>query len=287
MALGLTILCTLALLALARFQRRRAKALTRGAAVAFCRCSLRWLSQPYELRTSPCVVFAPHQDDETLGCGGLIARKRNEGLPVHIVFLTDGSASHPGHPALSPADISIMRHQEALAALAVLGVESGAIHFLNVADGTLNTLSPTQEGGLVARLAALLRAIGPGEIFLPCNPDGSTEHDAAFEFICAALQRSGLRPDIWQYPVWSWWNPMLLIERMIFTHGRCRQPTEDFRPIKTRALGHYRTQIEPTAPWSEPALPPELVRIFNSDNEFFFRFIPPPAGGDAADAPVI
>ena len=39
------------------------------------------------------LVVAPHQDDETLGCGGLIARKRYEGLPVHVVFITDGSAT--------------------------------------------------------------------------------------------------------------------------------------------------------------------------------------------------
>ena len=61
---------------------------------------------------------------------------------------------------------------------------------------------------------------------------------------------------------------------MISTRGCCVQPTEDFHLIKTRALERYRSQIEPTPPWLEPALPPELVRICNSDKEFFFRFVP-------------
>ena len=36
------------------------------------------------------VVFAPHPDDETLGTGGTIVRKLNEGYEVVIVVLTDG-----------------------------------------------------------------------------------------------------------------------------------------------------------------------------------------------------
>ncbi len=275
------IITVIVLLSLSRIDRRRAKAFARRFAIRFCRCMLNWSSRPYRLRTGPCVVFAPHQDDETLGCGGLIARKRNEGLAVHVIFITDGGASHPGHPTLSGPDISVIRHQEALTALAVLGVESCAIHFLNESDGTLNTLSSARETELVAKISRLLAAIRPDEIFLPCCPDGSSEHEAAFSFICRALVgESCLKPDIWQYPVWSWWNPMLLINRLLFNSGHCVQATEDYQPIKSLALRHYRSQIEPTPPWGEPALPPELVRILNSDEEFFFRFVlPPPDAG--------
>lgn len=287
MALRQTVIMLIVLISLSRIDRRRAKAMTRGLAVRLCRVLVRWLSRPYRLRTEPCIVFAPHQDDETLGCGALIARKRNEGLPVHVVFITDGSASHTGHPRLAPSEVRVIRHGEARAALAVLGVESNAIHFLDEADGTLNHLAEARRVDLVRRLADLVAEIQPGEIFLPCNPDGSSEHDAAFGFICAAVQRSSLRPDIWQYPVWSWWNPLLLFERLVFTSGRCRQPAEDYRPIKTRALGHYRSQIEPLPPWKEPALPPDLVRLFDADEEVFFRFVLPPPGEDTPAVRVI
>ena len=281
------IVTVVVLLSLSRIDRRRAKELTRGIAIGFCRSVLGWLSRPYRLGTGPCVVFAPHQDDETLGCGGLIARKRNEGLPVDVVFITDGGASHPGHPALSNHAIKAIRHREALAALAILGVESGAIHFLNEPDGTLNHLQTGHEAGLVRELAQLLRQIRPDEIFLPCSPDGSSEHDAAFGFICQAVRQTDLRPEIWQYPVWSWWNPALLFRRMIFSGGQHSQATEDYRQIKALALSHYRSQIEPTPPWNHPSLPPELVRIFNSDAEFFFRFVLPPPESGSLDSQVI
>ena len=36
-----------------------------------------------------CIVFAPHQDDETLGSGGTIIQKKRKGADVKIVFMTD------------------------------------------------------------------------------------------------------------------------------------------------------------------------------------------------------
>jgi len=282
------LIITLVLLTLWRLDRRDAKELIRRLAIRLCRVALNWLSPPYVPNVGPSIFFAPHQDDETLGCGGMIARKRYEGLPVDVVFITDGSASHPGHPRLSPADISAIRQAEAREALSILGVESGAIHFLNAPDGRLNQLSPAERSRLVGQLAAHLAKIQPKEIFLPCSPDGSTEHDAAFLVVCEALRQTGQFPVIWQYPVWSWWNPLLLLERLIFTGSRCHQPTEDFQTMKSLALLRYRSQIAPLAPDTRPALPADLVRIFRSDTEFFFRFHPPRAvAATASDHPVI
>ena len=287
MFIRLLFLSTLVLFLLSRLDRRRVKAFMRFFAVRVCRRLLTFLSEPYQNRFDACVVSAPHQDDETIGCGALIARKRSEGVPVHVIFITDGSASHPRHPELSSADVRAQRRREAYEALGILGVESNAIHFLDEADGALNHLTEERQASLVSRLRVLLERIRPGEVFLPCNPDGSSEHDAAFGFICAALQETALRPDIWQYPVWSWWNPLLLIERIVFTQGRCMQSTEDFGPMKRHALSRYRSQVEAVPPWSKPTLPPELVRIFNTDAEYFFRYILPPRGTGASHRSVI
>jgi LmbE family N-acetylglucosaminyl deacetylase len=255
-------------------RRERAKEFLRHIAIELCGGLLHAGSKPYQLSEAPAVVIAPHQDDETLACGGVIARKRSEGLPLHVIFITDGSASHPAHPRLGPADISTMRHAEALRAMACLGVERPAVHFLDEPDGSLKTITAERRKDLVTRLAGLLGPIAPGEVFLPCNPDGSSEHDATFGFVMDAMARTNLQPDIWQYPIWSWWNPVLLLRLWRDTKDCRCLPLEDYRQAKQQAIRCYQSQIAPLAPGTVAALPPELVDIFLTDTEFFFRYSP-------------
>jgi LmbE family N-acetylglucosaminyl deacetylase len=250
---------------------QRAKEFLRQIAIELAGVILRTFSRPYQQREAPAVIIAPHQDDETLACGGLIARKRSEGLPVHVIFITDGSASHPGHPRLNQAAIAALRAREAMQAMSYLGVERSAVHFLDEPDGSLKTISPARREDLVSRLAGLLDRIAPGEIFLPCHPDGSTEHDATFWFVLDAIGRTSLRPEVWQYPVWSWWNPVLLVRRWLRSPECRRQPIEDYQQAKQHAIKCYQSQIAPLPPDQTAALPAELVDIFASDTEYFFR----------------
>lgn len=49
--------------------------------------------EPAELRGERLLVFAPHPDDEVIGCGGLIALHRREGRTVRVVIATDGAGA--------------------------------------------------------------------------------------------------------------------------------------------------------------------------------------------------
>ena len=40
------------------------------------------------------IVFAPHPDDETFGCGGLIPKRLSENYEVSVVVLTDGKYAY-------------------------------------------------------------------------------------------------------------------------------------------------------------------------------------------------
>jgi N-acetylglucosamine malate deacetylase 1 len=263
------------LFSLWRPDRSDLKRFARRFAIKFCRGLLRIFSRHYVLNEGVTLVFSPHQDDETLGCGGLIARKRNEGLPVHVVFITDGSSSHPGHPKLTPAAVTALRRTEALTALAILGVESSAIHFLNERDGRLNSLEDHRRAALVENLSALIKDIKPDEIFLPCYRDGSDEHTATFVYVCEAIRRSQHRLIVWQYPVWAWWKPGYLFENLLLSRESRCLPMEDFQLIKSRALACYLSQVQPTLPWRDPVLPPELRTTHEFGEEYFFRFNPP------------
>jgi LmbE family N-acetylglucosaminyl deacetylase len=148
--------------------------------------------------TRPAIVLAPHPDDETLGCGGLIALKRDRGVPVKVVFMTDGAQSH-AHLISSEA-LAARRRQEATAACAALGVDPTAVHHLEIGDGTLN--DSTQQA--IELLAPLLDGSRGHQLIAPHPDESPLDHQATFHIAEQVLTRAGDTMDALLYPVWLW-----------------------------------------------------------------------------------
>lgn len=55
------------------------------------------------------LVVAAHPDDETLGCGGTIARLAAEGATVRVAFLADGVSSRPADSSVLRRDLESRR----------------------------------------------------------------------------------------------------------------------------------------------------------------------------------
>lgn len=70
------------------------------------------------------LVVAAHPDDETLGCGGTIARLSAEGAHVEVLILGEGITSrHANREDVDPSELSALKSQSR-AALEVLGVKN-------------------------------------------------------------------------------------------------------------------------------------------------------------------
>lgn len=248
------------------------KLLARRAAQRLVHAFLRLRSRPLDLeKNRPGVVLAPHPDDETLGCGGLLATLAAAGNAPHVVFLTDGSASHRGHPRLDAPGVAALRAGEAAAALGVLGVPRERTHFLNAPDGRLSRLESAERIRILDALAGLLRELNPAEIYHPFRRDGSSEHEASFVLIEDALQSARIAPRALEFPVWSWWSPRLLA-RFALTEGRLwRLPIGNLHSLKREAAGAYRSQTKPTPPWTRPVLPPGFADSFFGSAEYFIE----------------
>lgn len=227
-----------------------------------------WRSQPYAFATTPILVVSPHADDETLGCGGLLALKRARGEPVHVVFVTNSAGSPEA--GVNPA-MAARRRAEALAALAVLGVPAHQIHFLAAPDGRLNRLDADEADRVTAGLAALLETMRPGEVFMPYLGGGSSEHDATVHLIRAALAAARLTPHLWEYPVWAWWDPRRLIGQLLRPAQNFRLPLGRARNDKQAALACHVSQCQPAGLGQTPALPSVLAALCTGPVEFFFH----------------
>jgi LmbE family N-acetylglucosaminyl deacetylase len=169
----------------------------------FCRylLTLRCREIPKSQLGRSALVFSPHPDDESLGCGGTIIKKRQAGATVKLVHMTDGSASH-SH--LMPArELAARRKAEAVSAAHTLDVEQ--IYFLDFADGALGeNVEPAAE-----RVLEILRHEEPEELFVPHHREPirqARDHIATTDIVMAALASYRNRVTIWEYPIWFWFH---------------------------------------------------------------------------------
>src|ERR1700729_3740365 len=104
------------------------------------------------LGAEPLLVLAPHPDDESLGCGGLIAEHHARGHDVHVMVLTDGTGSHPRSREYPATRLAALRMQEARRAIVALGLPEDRIDFLGLPDGHVS-LRGKQFNDAAARIA--------------------------------------------------------------------------------------------------------------------------------------
>lgn len=168
------------------------------------------------------VVIAPHPDDETLGCGSLIARAVRRGVGVAVIALTDGDASHPGSRRWPPAALGRVRAAELRRALARLGAGGVAVRRLGWRDGHV------EGDGDVRRLRAQLVAMRAGVVLVTSDADHHPDHRAAARVARAAARGLGIA--VISYAVWS-------------RAEESGSPPDRYRAAKRWAVAAHRSQI--------------------------------------------
>ncbi|TDR85298.1 PIG-L deacetylase family protein [Enterovirga rhinocerotis] len=151
------------------------------------------------------VVLAPHPDDESLGCGGLIAEACARGASVRVVVLSDGTGSHPNSPSHPPDCLRTVRERETVEAARALGLEAEHVRFLRLADRFVP--SDGTEAAIAAdRIADMARECEAGTILATWRHDPHCDHAATAaiaRLVCRRLPTIRLLA----YPVWGWALP--------------------------------------------------------------------------------
>ena len=205
----------------------------------------------------PAVIFAPHPDDETLGCGGTIVRKLAQGARVDVVFFTDGARSHTLMPS---EELAKIRREEALKACGVLGLEGRRLHFFDLQDGLL----AEQDEKALALTIEFLRGIEVQEAFVTYRHEPSPDHAAANNIVRKAIDEMGRPMSVWEYPIWYWdrwpwvrmekgywrhpWGMTKAIahglpDKILPTRFNCVVDISKQLDVKRSALAQHRTQV--------------------------------------------
>ncbi|MBF2006525.1 MAG: PIG-L family deacetylase [Chlorogloeopsis fritschii C42_A2020_084] len=226
----------------------------------------RWIlpakSQLLPVSQKPAMVFAPHQDDETFGCGGMIALKRELGVPVKVVFLTDG---HKSYFQIKPEDIVQVRKQEATSALNILGVESPEdIYFIDQPDGELRHISSEQQLDTINQLVKLLKSFQPAEVYVPHQKDKHPDHEATYDLVQAALKESGIQAQVFQYPIWLFWKMPPLFRVNL-------QPLGQSYKLSIKSVFNKKQQAIQVYGSQRHTLPFSFMRRFFLPSEIFFQ----------------
>ena len=147
-------------------------------------------------------VLAPHPDDESLGCGGLLALLADAGAPTRVVVVTDGCRSHP-NSATHPAErLRAVREAEARAAVAALGLDEDAVTFLAHPDCGLPDEGTAAFADAARQLAEALD--GVETVVVPWRRDPHCDHVGTWALACAAAAQMAEPPRWIEYPVWAW-----------------------------------------------------------------------------------
>jgi len=181
----------------------------------------KWVECPPGRRV---LVLSPHFDDETLSCGGTLAKHAADGASVTVVFMTDGKAGD----YLNPDKEAVMniRKAEARAACDLLGIRK--LVMLDEPETELKS-----HPALIRRLTVLFREERPDVVYLPTFLDNHIDHlnvNRVFADLLASLGEVDFTVNA--YEGWTAIVPNLLVD------------ITDVIDLKRSAIRKYASQLK-------------------------------------------
>jgi LmbE family N-acetylglucosaminyl deacetylase len=213
------------------------------------------------------VVVAPHPDDESLGCGALLAEVASAKRRGHVVIVSDGVGSHPRSKAYPPARLRALREGEAREAVKTLGLGADDLTFLGLPDRFVPAEGP-EAAAASAIVARLCREIGARALFTTWRHDPHCDHRAAYA-LARVAQRQIAGARLFEYSIWG---------RSLPDDAEIPAPPRGFRfdgaarlALKQAAIACHRSQVGPLIdddPSGFRLSPIELARLSRPDEVF-------------------
>jgi N-acetylglucosamine malate deacetylase 1 len=124
------------------------------------------------------VIIAPHPDDETLGAGGTLLRRKSEGASLAWLIVTSISVSS------SWSSEKIKQREEEIRRISQL-YEFDEVYRLNFESTQLDMI-PMKD--LIAAISDVFMAFQPEEVFVPHPSDVHSDHRLVFDAVSACTK---------------------------------------------------------------------------------------------------
>ncbi len=200
---------------------------------------------------TPLVVFSAHPDDETIGCGRLIAQWARQVGPCTAVLATLGEAC-VDHVAERPPGLAARRLREWRSATSRLGITRSIV--LGLDDGRLTDERRKLRERIDLAMDQVARSGRPPVLCAPYRRDPHPDHQA----MGTAVARVGRRRrwPVLQYPIWlTYW-----VEPGRFG-GSLERVRVDERADRAHgeAVACFTSQLAPLTDDLTPVVPEEML----------------------------
>lgn len=168
------------------------------------------------------LIFAPHTDDAELGCGGTMARFKEEGLEIQVAAFSTARASLP-----EGADPDMLK-KEFFASMNMLGIPESHLH---VYDYQVRMLSYHRQE-VLEEMVKLKGQVQPDLVLVPSGNDLHQDHQVVYNESLRAFKNVS----IWGYELP--WNHVSFSTQAFVTL------TQDHLDKKWEMMKLYESQFQ-------------------------------------------
>lgn len=180
------------------------------------------------------LCFAPHPDDEIIGCGGFLLKNIKDNIA--ICYLTLGE-----HGGLQMAQLlSVIRKKESRMVTKRLKIDQKKVFYLNIPDNTINS----NDYQSFCKIISIIRQIKPNIVLIPHAQENYFDHREASLLIQRALDMAGSHnfPELGN----PWWTNIILAYEVSTPMQKYQYSEEISKVIKEKIelLKIYKSQTK-------------------------------------------
>lgn len=151
----------------------------------------------FDVNSETSLIIAPHPDDETFGCAGLILQKKNLNAKVYVLFLTNGDDSIKD---FSKEQIKENRVKTSKRVCKKLNIDE--VFYFDIEDGKIDS----QNKSIQNKLESLILEKEIKELYVTHAFENWSDHNQASKLAFEIVTKIKGDIKLYYYWVWVWYS---------------------------------------------------------------------------------